>query len=41
MIQKPVKKLEKLFIAPEVRQVLYETAQRVFHAVRARSARDS
>jgi hypothetical protein len=30
MIQKPVKKLEKLFIAPEVRQVLYETAQRVF-----------
>ncbi|MEF2668570.1 MAG: hypothetical protein U0M99_09005, partial [Oscillospiraceae bacterium] len=25
-----VKKLEKLFIAPKVRQVLYETPQRVF-----------
>ena len=30
MIPKPVKKLEKLFIAPKVRQVLYETSQRVF-----------
>ena len=29
-IPKPVKKLEKLFIAPKVRQVLYETSQRVF-----------
>ena len=29
-ILKPVKKLEKLFIAPKVRQVLYETSQRVF-----------
>ena len=30
VIPKPVKKLEKLFIAPKVRQVLYETSQRVF-----------
>jgi hypothetical protein len=30
LIPKPVKKLEKLFIAPKVRQVLYETSQRVF-----------
>ncbi len=30
LILKPVKKLEKLFIAPKVRQVLYETSQRVF-----------
>ena len=30
LILKPVKKLEKLFIAPKVRQVLYETPQRVF-----------
>ena len=30
MIPKPVKKLEKLFIAPKVRQVLYGTSQRVF-----------
>ena len=30
VILKPVKKLEKLFIAPKVRQVLYETPQRVF-----------
>ena len=30
IIPKPVKKLEKLFIAPKVRQVLYETSQRVF-----------
>ena len=30
MIPKPVKKLEKLFIAPKVRQVLYETSQRAF-----------
>ena len=29
LIPKPVKKLEKLFIAPKVRQVLYETSQRV------------
>ena len=29
IIPKPVKKLEKLFIAPKVRQVLYETSQRV------------
>ena len=28
LIPKPVKKLEKLFIAPKVRQVLYETSQR-------------
>jgi hypothetical protein len=27
-IPKPVKKLEKLFIAPKVRQVLYGTSQR-------------
>ena len=30
IIPKPVKKHEKLFIAPKVRQVLYETSQRVF-----------
>ena len=30
IIPKPVKKLEKLFIAPKVRQVLYGTSQRVF-----------
>ena len=30
LILKPVKKLDKLFIAPKVRQVLYETPQRVF-----------
>ena len=30
LIPKPVKKLEKLFIAPKVRQVLYEMSQRVF-----------
>ena len=30
LIPIPVKKLEKLFIAPKVRQVLYETSQRVF-----------
>ena len=30
IIPKPVKKIEKLFIAPKVRQVLYETSQRVF-----------
>ncbi len=29
-VEDPVKKLEKLFIAPKVRQVLYETSQRVF-----------
>ncbi|MEF2666919.1 MAG: hypothetical protein U0M99_00475, partial [Oscillospiraceae bacterium] len=28
LIPKPVKKLEKLFIAPKVRQVLYGTSQR-------------
>ena len=40
-ILEPVKKLEKLFIAPKTRQILHETAQRATHVASVRSTRDS